>query len=241
VLTSNNTFLGVNTFTSSLTVTLTNTSTQNTQIYQAANSSITSSFSAVQASFVGSGITFNTLALNPNGGNVTVASVGASVFVSPLTTNGTVITSGSNGFLSVSSDARLKENIVYLTDRAAALSTVMELRPATYRFLGTQDERLGFIAQDVEKAIPLAVDGKKYEWVWETNPDGSPLLDAQGEFMWKLDGDGNKIIRPRGLSDVSVVAMLTLAVQELREQNEKLQTQNEKLVAWAHSQGFSGL
>jgi hypothetical protein len=232
VLASNNTFLGTNTFTSSLTVTLTNTSTQNTQIYQAANSSITSSFSAVQASFVNAGITFNTLALNPNGGNVTVASVGASVFVSPLTTNGTVITSGSNGFLSVSSDARLKTNIQYLTDRAAALSTVMELRPATFRFMGTQEERLGFIAQDVEKAIPLAVDGKKYEWVWETNPDGSPLLD-KGEFVWKLDADGNKIIRPRGLSDVSVVAMLTLAVQELREQNAQL-------LAWAQSQGFSG-
>ncbi len=153
------------------------------------------------------------------------------MFVSPLTTNGTVITSGSNGFLSVSSDARLKENIVYLTDRAAALSTVMELRPATFRFTGTQDERLGFIAQDVEKAIPLAVDGKKYEWVWETNPDGSPLLD-KGEFVWKLE-NGNKIIRPRGLSDVSVVAMLTLAVQELREQNAQL-------LAWATSQGFSG-
>jgi hypothetical protein len=250
VLASNNTFSGVNTFTSSLTAstlvtTLTNTSTQNTQIYQAANSSITSSFSAVQASFVNAGITFNTLALNPSGGNVTVASVGASVFVSPLTTNGTVITSGSNGFLSVSSDARLKTNIQYLTDRAAALSTVMELRPATFRFMGTEDTRLGFIAQDVEKAIPLAVDGKKYEWVWETNPDGSPLLDAQGEFVWKLDGDGNRIIRPRGLSDVSVVAMLTLAVQELREQNAQLQTQNEtlrsqqaQLLTWAQSQGF---
>jgi hypothetical protein len=238
VLASNNTFSGVNTFTSTLTVTLTNTSTQNTQIYQAANSSITSSFSAVQASFVGSGITFNTLALNPSGGNVTVASVGASVFVSPLTTNGTVITSGSNGFLSVSSDARLKTNIQYLTDRAAALSTVMELRPATFRFMGTQDERLGFIAQDVEKAIPLAVDGKKYEWVWETNPDGSPLLN-NGEFVWKLE-NGNKIIRPRGLSDVSVVAMLTLAVQELREQNATLNAQNAQLLVWATSQGFQG-
>jgi hypothetical protein len=239
VLASNNTFLGANTFTSSLTVTLTNTSTQNTQIYQAANSSITSSFSAVQASFVNAGITFNTLALNPSGGNVTVAAAGASVFVSPLTTNGTVITSGSNGFLSVSSDARLKTNIQYLTDRAAALSTVMELRPATFRFMGTQEERLGFIAQDVEKAIPLAVDGKKYEWVWETQPDGSPLLN-NGEFVWKLDADGNKIIRPRGLSDVSVVAMLTLAIQELREQNATLNAQNAQLLAWATSQGFSG-
>ena len=234
VLASNNLFTGANTFTSSLTTTLTNTSTQNTQIYQAANSSITSSFSAVQASFVDSGITYNTLALNPLGGNVTVASSSGSVFVSPLTTNGTVITSGSNGFLSVSSDARLKENIVYLTDRAAALSTVMELRPATFRFTGSEDERLGFIAQDVEKAIPLAVDGKKYEWVWETQPDGSPLLNAHGEFVWKLDESGNKIIRPRGLSDVSVVAMLTMAVQELT-------AQNEKLLEWATSQGFTGL
>jgi hypothetical protein len=98
--------------------------------------------------------------------------------------------------------------------------------------MGTQEERLGFIAQDVEKAIPLAVDGKKYEWVWETNPDGSPLLDTAGEFVWKLE-NGNKIIRPRGLSDVSVVAMLTLAVQELREQNAQL-------LAWATSQGFAG-
>ena len=239
VLASNNTFLGTNTFTSTINVTLTNTSTQNTQIYQAANSSITSSFSAVQASFVGSGITYNTLALNPNGGNVTVGAIGSNIFVSPLTTNGTVITSGSNGFLSVSSDARLKENIVYLTDRAAALSTVMELRPATFRFVGSQDERLGFIAQDVERAIPLAVDGKKYEWVWETQEDGSPLQDSQG-FVWKLDESGNKIIRPRGLSDVSVVAMLTLAVQELRQQKETLRSQQAQLLAWAQSQGVTG-
>ena len=240
VLTSNNLFSGANTFTSSLSVTLTNTSTQNTQIYQAANSSITSSFSAVQASFVNAGITYNTLALNPLGGNVILSAAGASVFVSPLTTNGTVITSGSNGFLSVSSDARLKTDIHYLTDTAAALSTVMELRPATFRFTGSEDERLGFIAQDVEKAIPLAVDGKKYEWVWETQPDGSPLLDEQGGFVWKLDESGNRIIRPRGLSDVSVVAMLTLAVQELKEQNATLNAQNAQLLAWAQSQGFTG-
>ena len=240
VLASNNLFTGANTFTSSLTTTLTNTSTQNTQIYQAANSSMTSSFSAVQASFVGTGITYNTLWINPSGGNVIVGTPGTSMYVSSLTTNGTVITSGSNGLLSVSSDARLKENIHYLTDTAAALSTVMELRPATYRFLGSQDERLGFIAQDVERAIPLAVDGKKYEWVWETDPQGNPLLDPNGGFVWKLDENGNKIIRPRGLSDVSVVAMLTLAVQQLRQQNETLRSQQAQLLAWATSQGFQG-
>jgi len=243
LLTTNNVFSGTNAFLSSvsvsslvastLSVTLTNTSTQNTQIYGAANSSITSSFGAIQASFVGTGITYNTLALNPNGGNVTIGGVGTSTYLSALTTNGTVITSGSNGLLSVSSDARLKTNIAHVTDTAAALSSVMALRPATYQFVGAQDTHLGFIAQEVEQAIPMAVDGKKYEWVWDTNPDGSPLLDDQGQFVWKLDENGQKIIRPRGLSDVSIVAMLTLAVQ-------RLQSQNAQLMAWAQSQGFTG-
>jgi hypothetical protein len=40
------------------------------------------------------------------------------------------------------------------------------------------------------------------------------------------------------LSDVSVVAMLTLAVQELREQNATLRSQQAQLLAWAQSQGF---
>jgi len=243
LLTTNNIFSGTNAFLSSVSVsslvastlsmTLTNTSTQNTQIYGAANSSITSSFGAIQASFVGTGITYNTLALNPNGGNVTIGGVGTSTYLSALTTNGTVITSGSNGLLSVSSDARLKTNIAHVTDTAAALSSVMALRPATYQFVGAQDTHLGFIAQEVEQAIPMAVDGKKYEWVWDTNPDGSPLLDDQGQFVWKLDENGQKIIRPRGLSDVSIVAMLTLAVQ-------RLQSQNAQLMAWAQSQGFTG-
>ena len=245
VLASNNTFSGTNTFTnavtiaSTLTTTLTNTSTQNTAIYQAANSSITSSFSAVQASFVGAGISYNTLALNPNGGNVTIGGVGTSTFMSALTTNGTVITSGSNGLLSVSSDARLKTNVQYVDDTCAALSTVMQLKPATYQFIGTQDTRLGFIAQDVEQAIPLAVDGKKYEWVWATQADGSPLLDENGKRVDAVDANGNKIIRPRGLSDISIVAMLTLAVKELQSQYAELKAQHAQLLAWAQSQGFS--
>ena len=56
--------------TNTLTLSAVNTSTQNTQIYQTANSSITSSFSAIQASFISSGTNFHTLSLNPSGGNV---------------------------------------------------------------------------------------------------------------------------------------------------------------------------
>ncbi len=194
-----------------------------------------------------------------NGGNTIVGSPGTFLFVSSFTTTGTV-TAGANGILSVSSDYRVKENIQYVTDTTAALSSVMALKPATYRFIGAQGERLGFIAQDVEQAIPLAVDGKKYEWLWETQADGSPLLDAQGQFVWKLDADGNKIIRPRGLSDVSIMATQTLAIQDLAKQatshatlvqdlSKKLDATQQQLAAksasldalsaWAHTQGYS--
>jgi uncharacterized coiled-coil protein SlyX len=201
---------------------------------------------------------WDTLHLN-SGGNTVIGTPGTFLYVSSFTTTGTV-TAGANGILSVSSDYRVKENIQYVTDTTAALSSVMALKPATYRFIGAQGERLGFIAQDVEQAIPLAVDGKKYEWLWETQADGSPLLDAQGQFVWKLDADGNKIIRPRGLSDVSIMATQTLAIQDLAKQAtsqdmlvQELSTQLaatqqqladksaslDALIAWAQTMGYS--
>jgi len=55
-----------------MTLSLTNVSTQNTQIYQVATSNPTTSYTAVQASHVSTGTTNNALALNPSGGNVGV-------------------------------------------------------------------------------------------------------------------------------------------------------------------------
>jgi len=55
-----------------ITLSLTNTSTQNTRIYQVATTNPTTSYTAVQASHVSTGTTNNALALNPSGGNVGV-------------------------------------------------------------------------------------------------------------------------------------------------------------------------
>ena len=84
--TSNNVFSGTNAFTNTVTISsltastvgdlalsVTNVSTQNTQIVQTATSNPTTSYTTMQAlhsNTVGSGITYNTLALNPSGGNV---------------------------------------------------------------------------------------------------------------------------------------------------------------------------
>jgi hypothetical protein len=88
LLLSNNVFSGTNVFTNTVTISsltasttgnlnlaTTNVSTQNTQIVQTATSNPTTSYTTVQAlhsNTAGAGITYNTLALNPSGGNVGV-------------------------------------------------------------------------------------------------------------------------------------------------------------------------
>ena len=89
-----------------------------------------------------------------------------------------------------------------------------QISPATYYFNGSNEKHLGFIAQNVEKHIPLAVDGKKYEYEWER-------FDENG-IIYKIDENGDKIIRPRGLCLQSIVATQMLAIQELSKQIEEL-------------------
>jgi len=61
-----------------LTLSLTNTSTQNTQIYQVATSNPTTSYTVIQASHVSTGTTNNALVINPSGGNVGVGTTAPS-------------------------------------------------------------------------------------------------------------------------------------------------------------------
>jgi len=138
------------------------------------------------------------------------------------TTSGTLSINGSGGVISSSSDRRIKQDIVYQTDTADALARVLQLRPATFRFLEQDSVHLGFIAQDVEQCIPLAVDGKKYEWQWIPTENGAPTFDAEGNMLYQTDKDGNKIIRPRGLEDRAIIAMQTLAIQQLAAENSQL-------------------
>ena len=193
-----------------------------------------SSYTSVQAVHEGSAA--NDLSLNRGGGNVIM---GGTVLITPLNTNGTVTTINSIGQLSVSSDRRIKENIVYQSDTQQGLASVLNLKPATYRLIGQVDTHLGFIAQDLEQEIPLAVDGKKYEWQWETTEDGKPKFDANGDIVYKLDADGNRIVRPRGVSDRAIIATQTLAIQELSKKLDAKSAALDSLIAWAQTQGYS--
>ena len=156
---------------------------------------------------------------------------GGTIIFNNYTTIGTLVISNSSGYISVSSDSRIKNNITYISDTSTALMQVNGLKPATFRMNGAPDIHFGFIAQDVEQFIPLAVDGKKHEYQWETTEDGKPRFDENGQIVYKVDIYGNKIIRPRGLSDRAIIATQTLAIQELSKQTTAQQIQIAQLMS----------
>uniref|UniRef100_A0A6C0BBT3 Peptidase S74 domain-containing protein n=1 Tax=viral metagenome TaxID=1070528 RepID=A0A6C0BBT3_9ZZZZ len=137
----------------------------------------------------------------------------------------------ANGTLSSSSDRRLKHNEEILIP-SNSLEQIMNLQPKTFTWNDDKDNRIniGFIAQDVETAIPEAIDGKKYEF--EFIRDGV----SQGvEGTVRVDEEGKPVLdytkpRYRGLNQCAILAVLVSAFQELHNNiNIKLSSIENRL------------
>ena len=80
--------------------------------------------------------------------------------------------SGSN-----QSDANKKENIADITD--SALDLITQLQPKTYNFIGSDIDKAGFIAQEMEQVIPRLVSGNEFDPTASddvtTNPTGKGI------------------------------------------------------------------
>jgi hypothetical protein len=93
----------------------------------------------------------------------------------------------ANSCISVS-DYRLKENIAPFS---GGLSAVMQLNPVTFKWKDKDRAAVGFVAHEVQAAIPTAITGVKDEMYDESTP----------AFQ--------------GIDPLQIVAVLTKAVQEL--------------------------
>jgi hypothetical protein len=130
------------------------------------------------------------------GGNVycQIASTGtgaqsAAVFYNGNGAVGSISTSGSLTSYNVTSDYRLKENVVPMT---GALATVAKLKPVTYKWKVDGSDGQGFIAHELQAVVPDCVTGEK---------------DA-------VDADGKPIYQ--GMDSSFLVATLVSAIQELK-------------------------
>ena len=110
--------------------------------------------------------------------------------------------SGSN-----QSDRNKKENISDITDNA--LDLITQLVPKKYNFIGSDIDKAGFIAQDMEAVIPRLVSGNEFDPNAsddvETNPTG------------------------KGIDYMGYTAYLTKAIQELKADNDALKARIETL------------
>jgi len=265
LLTTANTFSNTNTFTNTVTIStlavstmgnvthsVTNVSTQNTQIIQTATSNPTTSYTTVQAfqsNTAGAGITYNTLALNPSGGNVGIGLTGPAYLLQLSSDSAAKPTTST---WTISSDQRLKTDITLAdTQRCYDIIKAVPLKRYTWRpEVYTEDQvrdrsKLGWIAQDVEPVFPKAVGQQRfvYDQQWSTTETGERTLVSEQvlEDCRDLNVDQMYAVMYGAIS--RLIEEKEAQQEELttvRAQVSTLQSQQAPLLAWAASQGFTG-
>jgi hypothetical protein len=133
-----------------------------------------------------------------NIGSSTTSSVDIINFRNPNGIVGGINTDGFTTSFSSSSDYRLKENVVKLTN---ALDKVSELKPSRFNFINEQKTVNGFLAHEVENIVPEAISGTKDQ----------------------VDDKGNPIYQR--IDQSKLVPLLVGAIQELKEEIEILRSQ----------------
>jgi hypothetical protein len=108
---------------------------------------------------------------------------------------------GTTTQYATTSDYRLKENIVPMTN---ALSVVAQLKPVKYKWKINGADGQGFIAHELQAVIPDCVTGEK------------------DDVETYTDEDGNEQTKPKyqGIDTSFLVATLTAAIQELKAIND---------------------
>ena len=144
---------------------------------------------------------------------------------------GSIFTSGSATTFSTSSDYRLKENVVALSN---AITRVKTLAPKRFNFIADANTTFdGFLAHEAQAVVPEAVIGTHNEvetWTQQQIDDGdAPDGTSAGDN--KLDDDGNTIPVMQGIDHSKLVPLLTGALQEAITKIETLETEMTALKA----------
>jgi hypothetical protein len=129
-------------------------------------------------------------------GSSTTGSANLILFRNPNGVVGSITTSGSSTSFNTSSDYRLKENIVDITD---GITRFKQLQPRRFNFI--EDPGItfdGFIAHEAQTVVPEAVSGTHNE----------------------VDDDGNPVMQ--GIDQSKLVPLLTAALQEAITEIETL-------------------
>jgi hypothetical protein len=150
-------------------------------------------------------------------------------FYNPNGNVGNIATSGSSTSYSTSSDYRLKENLVPLTD---SIERVKALKPYRFNFLADPDTTVdGFVAHEAGEVVPEAVSGEKDAMRMEEYEITPAVLDDDGNEIEPAVMGEREVIDPQGIDQAKLVPLMCSAIQQLITMNEDLTARVEALEA----------
>jgi len=137
---------------------------------------------------------------------------------------GSVTRNGTNDSVNynTSSDYRMKENVIDLSD---ATTRVKQLQPKRFSWISQESDTAtqdGFIAHEVQSIVPEAITGTHNEvQVWK---EGEELPEGVSVGDNKLDDEGNTIPKYQGIDQSKLVPLLTASLKEAIAKIEELET-----------------
>ena len=137
---------------------------------------------------------------------------------------GTISVNSSNTSYNTSSDYRLKENVVSISDGITRLKT---LKPSRFNFKVDKNTTVdGFIAHEVTPVVPEAITGTKDETqdILYTEEDTIPSGKKVGDIK-------ETVPKYQGIDQSKLVPLLTAALQEAVAKIEVLETKVAALEA----------
>ena len=159
-----------------------------------------------------------------NNTNTTNTNHTLSFFKRNGTTTGSITQTGSSTAFNTSSDYRLKENEISISD---GIDRLKQLQPYRFNFIVDPDTIVdGFFAHEVQDIVPEAISGEKdamYPEVLYVEgdeiPEGKNIGDVKEEAK----------INPQGIDQAKLIPLLTAALQEAITKIETLEAKVEAL------------
>jgi hypothetical protein len=130
------------------------------------------------------------------------------------------ITASSTSY-TTSSDYRLKENNVNITD---GITRVKQLTPYRFNFIADADTTVdGFFAHEVQSVVPEAISGTKDAMRTEEYEVTPAVLDDDGNVVTEAVMGTREVPDYQGIDQSKLVPLLTAALQEAIQRIEALE------------------
>ena len=149
------------------------------------------------------------------------------VFYSDTNQCGAINVDDNTTTFETSSDYRLKENQVSISD---GITRLKQLKPYKFNFKTKPDRTLdGFFAHEVQSVVPIAVSGTKDEMKSLYYEEGDTI--PSGKNVGDFKEFSTTEINPQGIDQSKLVPLLTAALQEAITKIETLETEVAALKA----------